>query len=300
MELRHLRHFVALAHAKNFHRAAANLNLAQPALSVSIRKFEEELGVQLVIRHSRGVTLTPEGEVTATQAQDILRRADEVRAFASQVSQGVRGRLAIGFVASATFSLIPSIVAIFRKRFPDVKLRLRETTHVEITRSLLNGELDIGIIRTPLSVRPGVELIPLTADNMVLAIPKDHPFASQTRVEMEDLKDEPLILYSRSGTSSLRTLIDLNFSALGITPTVVEEVAHLHTMIALVESGLGLAFVPSVARLFAHDRVAIANVYFRGTAIPTGLALAYPMDGLRLLGSQFRSICIEQNWGNPS
>lgn len=293
MELRQLRQFLALAHAGNFHRAAAALHMAQPPLSVSIRKLEEELGMRLFERHSRGVTLTPEGEITAAQAREILRQADELKSFATEVVSGSRGVLNVGFVASATYGAVPTIVPAFRKRFPAVDLRLKEATTLDIMKGLRQGDLDVGIVRTPVSGTAGLVVTQLMSESLVLAVPHGHRLQSRSEVELEQLRDEPLILYERTAVPSLRSLIDLSFSTIGITPNVVEEAAHIHTMVALVDCGLGAALLPAILRRAGTGRVRLVDLLCQGAPIQTGLALAVRESEPRRLVNNFAALAID-------
>ena len=293
MELRQLRQFLALAETQNFHRAAELLHIAQPPLSVSIRKLEEELGVRLVDRHPRGVTLTAEGVLAASQAREILRLADELRMFAKEATAGARGPLNVGFVASATYDVIPSLVPVFRERFPAVDLSLREATSIDIIEALAQGDLDVGLVRTPLFETVGVTLTPLASETLVLAVPRGHRLESRAEVELGELKNEPLILYDATAVPALRTLIDLQFSAIGITPKVVQEAAQVHTMVALVECGLGVALVPSVLRRAGLGRVRLVDLFCKGAPIQIGFAIAVRDAEPRRLLKNFAEVAAE-------
>ena len=274
MELRQLRQFLALAEAQNFHRAAAALNMAQPPLSVSIRKLEEELGVRLVERHTRGVTLTREGDVVAGQAREIMRLTDELRRFAKESVNGTRGNLRLGFVASATYDVIPRLAPAFRERYPAVRLRLSEASSQDIVEGVLKGDLHVGIVRTPLTGARGVELTALFPETMLLAIQHGHRFEHRAQVDLAELRGEPLILTPPSRISGLRTVIDMSFSALGFAPNVVEETHHVHTTMSLVESGLGAALLPSTFRRAGLGRVRLVDLVINGQPIEIGMATA--------------------------
>ena len=126
MELRQLRYFVMLAETGNFHRAAERLNMSQPPLTVAIRKLEEELGAALFIRSARGVALTAAGRASLEMARATLAQADRFREAAREGAAGERGRLRVGFVGSATFELLPRLIAEYRRRYPAVELVLEE------------------------------------------------------------------------------------------------------------------------------------------------------------------------------
>lgn len=303
MELRQLRQFVALAETKNFHRASEVLNMAQPPLSVSIRKLEEDLGVRLVERHARGVTLTAEGELAAVQAREILRLADELRQSAAQAVVGARGPLNLGFVASATYDVIPSLVPVFRERYPAVELRLREATSASIIESLVRGDLDAGLVRTPLFGVSGIDLIHLGSESMVLAVPRGHPLESRTEIELGELGTEPIIAWNRTAEPWIRTLIDLSFSAVSVAPNVIEEASQIHTMVALVECGIGVAVVPAVLRRAGLGRVRLVDLVCKGAPIEIGFAVAVRSGPPRRLTTNFANVVVEvlrdPSW-NPS
>ena len=293
MELRQLRQFLALAETRNFHRAAETLHMAQPPLSVSIRKLEEDLGVRLVERHARGVTLTAEGELAASQAREILRLADELRLFATGAVSGARGPLNLGFVASATYDVIPSLVPVFRARYPDVELRLREATSVDIIAGVAQGELDVGLVRTPIFGASGVTLTHLVSENLVLAVPRGHRLESRAEVDLAELRDEPLILWNSEAEPWVRALIDLKFSDIELVPNVVEEVSQIHTMVALVECGIGAGLVPSVLRRSGSGRVRLVDLVCQGAPIQIGFAVAVRAGPSRKLTTNFAEVAIE-------
>src|SRR5438067_4816955 len=134
MELRQLLYFTTLADALNFHRAAERLNISQPPLTVAIRKLEEELGMRLFVRGPRGVTLTAAGEAALGPARAALAEAEAVRQAAREGSEGERGRLTVGFVSSAIYALLPGLIPLYRRRYPQVDLILEESTSVDIAR----------------------------------------------------------------------------------------------------------------------------------------------------------------------
>lgn len=274
MELRQIRQFVVLSELLNFHRAAEALNMSQPPLSISIRKLEQELGVQLFERQARGVTLTEAGMVALPHARGILKGLDAMTDAIDATVDGTGGRLNVGFVGSAVYMLLPRAVPIFRAERPAVDLRLREMTTLEIVRGLETGDLDIGVLRTPVLDTGEVALEPLLKEEIILLMPLNHRMAGQAVVRLEDLRDEPFIGHDRVRTSNYWNLFMGACEAAGFQPKIVEEAAQLHTLIALTESGIGLTFAPAVSRIPAGDRVATARLTVKGEPIMIGLALA--------------------------
>jgi DNA-binding transcriptional LysR family regulator len=274
VELRQIRQFVALAEALNFHRAAEALNMTQPPLSLSMRNLEGELQARLFERHSRGVSLTEAGEAALPHARDALAAAEALARSVRQTAAGERGRLRIGFVGSATYGLLPAIIPRFHERLPGIDLGLKEATSLEIVRGLKEGGLDLGLVRAPLLQDASVALESLYKEALILLAPRDHRLAGAERVRLEDLKDEPFVLYDRVQVPNLFSQTILACEAAGFLPKVVEEAAHIHTLIALVESGLGLALAPAVMRRAAAGRAQCLEITAAGRSLEIGFALA--------------------------
>lgn len=274
MELRQIRQFVVLSELLNFHRAAEALNMSQPPLSISIRKLELELGVALFERQARGVTLTEAGLVALPHARRTLKQLEAMTDAISATVDGTGGRLNVGFVGSAVYMLLPKVVPLFRAQRPAVDLRLREMTTLEIIRGLEAGELDVGVLRTPVLDTGDIALEPLFREEMILLLPPNHPLVGQETVRLEDLRDEPFIGHDRVRTFNYWNLFMSACEAAGFQPKIVEEAAQLHTLIALTESGIGLAFAPAVSRIPAGKRVGYTRLTVKGEPIMIGLALA--------------------------
>ena len=274
MELRQIRQFVTLAETLNFHRAAEALNMTQPPLSLSIRKLEEDLRVRLFERHSRGVSLTQAGQAALPYARDVLAAAEAMARCVRETVSGERGRLRIGFVGSATYGLVPAIVPRFHARHPGIDLGFNEATSLEVIRGLEEGTLDVGLVRTPLLQNASVVLEPLYKEALILLAPRGHRLRNADRVRLEDLKDEPFVLYDRVQVPNLFSQTVMACEAAGFLPRVVEEAAHIHTIIALVESGLGLALAPAVMRRGAAGRTLCLEITAGGRSLEIGFALA--------------------------
>src|SRR5262245_11938704 len=155
-DLRKLRYFVAVAEELHFGRAAERLRLSQPPLSVHVRTLERELGVQLFVRNRRRVTLTVAGSVLLEEAHRLLRQAELSVLHVRRAASGEVGRLAIGFVSTVDYSILPSLVGRFRAKHPGVDLRLLEMTGDRQQEALRTGELDLGL-----------SILPATASDLV-------------------------------------------------------------------------------------------------------------------------------------
>ena len=276
MDLRRLRHFNALAETLNFSRAAERLHIAQPALSVSIQKLETELGTKLFERTPAGVLLTAAGKAALVEARRMLYHGEQLQRTVQAAAEGTGGQLRIGFVGSAIYRVIPSIIPAFRKQYPDVELLLRELTSTVIIARLAEEALDLGIVRTPLLQTHGATLQTLQRDRLVLALPESHPRACEDAcpVILADFAGDPFIMYSSSDAAGLHAHAMSACQAAGFVPLVAQEATQVPTVLALVESGLGVALVPEVMRGYRAPRIRFRDLQ-RAESMETTLALAY-------------------------
>ncbi|WP_454727352.1 MULTISPECIES: LysR family transcriptional regulator [Cupriavidus] len=278
MDLRQLQQFVALAETGNFHRAAERLHMAQPPLSISIRKLEDALGTPLFVRTSRGVRLTQAGEAALHDARRALFHAGQARAAALAAAHGERGALRVGFVGSATYALLPRLIPAFRAAHPGIELILHESTSASILERLERHQLDAGLVRFPILNAGGYVLMPLETDEFVAAVPADSPFAQHDAIALKALAAEPFIMHPRADVPNLQAIAMLLCQQAGFVPRVTQEAVQVQTIISLVESGLGVALVPSVAARYVNRRVRFLRLSSPRPAARIGIALATPAD----------------------
>src|ERR1043165_3300982 len=148
MELRHLRYFVAVADALNFTKASARLRVAQPALSRQMTDLEDEIGVDLMKRSPRGVTLTAEGRLFLEEVRELLKRADEAVEKVRALARGEYGELHVGYAPSPTIEILPPALAAFQKAVPGVQVLLHDMSSDEIADGLRSGSIQLAV--TPL------------------------------------------------------------------------------------------------------------------------------------------------------
>ncbi|MBC7276186.1 LysR family transcriptional regulator [Nocardioides sp.] len=248
MELRHLRYFVAVAEERHFGRAAERLHMAQPPLSQQIRQLEAELGLTLLTRTTRRVDLTPAGAAYLERAREILGAVDAAAHEAASIASGRRGRLLIGCVGSATYSLLPALARTLRAELPEVEFGFRgEMLSPDQAAALADGTLDLGLLRplpTGGSGGPGLSITHLRQENLLVAMPKDHRFAGRRRVRIADLDGEDLVIHAGSGRSAMNAMIQDLFDSAGIHTHIAHEVAETSTLVTFVAAGLGVAIVP--------------------------------------------------------
>jgi len=273
MDLRRLRHFNVVAETLNFSRAAERLHIAQPALSVSIQKLENELGTKLFERTAAGVLLTAPGRAALAQARRVLYHGEQLQRSVRATVDGTAGQLRIGFVGSAIYRVIPTLIPSFRAQYPDVRLILREATSASIMGMLNEEALDLGIVRTPLLQAHGATLQTLQRDHLLLALPQDHPLVGHEQLGLRDMASEPFIMYSASDAAGLRAYAMSACEAAGFAPNVAQEATQVPTVLALVESGLGVALVPEVMRGYREPRIAYRDL--PDAVAETTLAMTY-------------------------
>ncbi|SDD10390.1 LysR family transcriptional regulator [Actinokineospora iranica] len=256
IDLRLLAQFVAVAEEGGFGRAAVRLHMAQPPLSAAVRRLERELGGPLFVRTSRGVRLTAAGAVFLDEARAVLARADRAVDTGRRAVAGLAGRLRLGFVGSATFDLLPRLLAAFRARHPDVRLDLTEAPTAAQVRSLRADTTDAGLGCPPIHDDDGL----LTAEVVfrepyVAAVPAGHPLAARAAIGLAELSDEPFVLFPRDLGPGLHGRILAACQAAGFTPKVAQEAVALQTIAALVVGGVGVALLPASARAVPRSGV---------------------------------------------
>ena len=244
MELRHLRYFVAVAEERHFGRAAERLHMAQPPLSTQIRQLEAELGVALLTRTTRRVELTDAGTAYLARARDLLAAVDDAGLEARRIASGLSGRLVIGCVGSATYTVLPGLARRLREDLPGIDVSFRgELLVPELVEAVLSGALDLALLRPPVD-EPGVVLRPLRRERLVVAVPEAHPLAARAELDVLDLRAQDLVSHPGRGRSMMSTfLVDLCRAA-GFAPRIRHEVAETSTLVTFVAAGLGLAVVP--------------------------------------------------------
>ncbi|WP_198004940.1 LysR family transcriptional regulator [Rubrobacter xylanophilus] len=241
-----MRYFVAVAEEQSFGGAARRLRISQPPLSLQIKALERELGVRLFDRNTRRVMLTDSGRAFLERARVILEEVERAKETAKGAERGLLGKLEVGFVSSATLSLLPPAIRLFRERFGGVELELRELTSAQQIDALYNGETRVGLVRLPLRA-PGIHLEPVFEERLVVALPSGHPLEALDRVSLEAIADLPLIFFTRQLIPGLHAQIIELFQRVGAFPNVAQHAVHLQTIVGLVASGVGISILPSSA-----------------------------------------------------
>ena len=259
MDIRALRYFVAVAETGHMTRAAEQLGIQQPPLSVQIKTLERELGVLLLRRHPRGVALTDAGRLFQAEAARMLQDMEAMKQRMTRVAKGQAGTLAVGFTSSAAaHRFMPEALRAFRRTHPDVELQLREDNAAELTEALAAGRLHCGLLRVPVARPEGLVFETLLREPVLVAMPSDHRLAlarhkDSRPLPLAKLCEEGITLVRRPGAPGLYAELLALCHAKGLRPRVVAEVDRMMTNLNLVAAGVGLSVVPaSMAGVHAH------------------------------------------------
>lgn len=244
MELRHLRHFVALAEELHFGRAAQRLAMTQPPLSLSLQQLEARVGARLLDRDSKGVRLTAAGAAFLPAARALLTQADEARALARDVAAGAVGRLRIGLVGSMLYRGLPQWVAAFEQAHPRIQLSLVEMNSQEQFEALQRRELDTGFVHGR-HIPDGLRAVRVDAQPFVVCVAATHALAARRSVALRALRGQAFILFSRHVSPDYHAQIVEMCLQAGFRPQVRHELRHWLSVVAAVAQGLGVALVPA-------------------------------------------------------
>lgn len=260
MELRHLKYFKTVAEELHFGKAAKRLNMAQPPLSLQIRQLEEELGVPLFRRTKRSVTLTQEGHVFLEKVYQLLENLNESIETVRLVNRGESGEIVIGFLASAAYDVLPSIIKSYRHHYPSIHVTLKQLTTAEQLKALQDETIDIGIISEPIETTLfNYEII--RQEPMVVALPSNHSLTrAQHPITLSDLASEAFILTGRKENQLHYDKVINSCGLAGFSPHILQETKEMSTLISLVSAGIGIAIVPSSIQSLLQNEVVYREI----------------------------------------
>jgi DNA-binding transcriptional LysR family regulator len=269
LELRQLRYFIAVAEELHFGRAAARLHMTQPPLSQAIAALEDLLGAPLFLRNRRTVELAPAGVALLPEARRMLLEADALPELVRRAAAGEAGRLALAFVTSCDYSVLPPFLRRYTERYPAVHLNLVEATSDVQVEELLRGRIDAGLLIPPLPDKAldQLDYLKVLDEPLILCAPAGlDALRDKNPIRLQDLPRLPLIIFPRDISPALHDAILSCFRAAGVTPVIGQLAIQMQTIVSLVSAGMGLALVPqSVSNLMRP------GVEYRALADPTPL-----------------------------
>lgn len=266
MELRQLRYFATVARELNFTRAAAKLHVAQPALSRQVKQLEEELGVALLLRDQRKVTLTAHGETFLVEAESILEQSE--RAVQKARGSGQKS-LNVGYVWGVFHSTVPQALLNFRKAEPALAVNLFDLSAAEQGRALASGKIDVGFIGLSFEAEAAqLDKHRVGSTHFVIALPETHPLVKARRVRLSSLQNEVFLLISDEHFPGASQVMLRACAEAGFKPRTLQVAERGHTILSLVAAGCGVALLPEPISALPH-----ANVVFRPPADPVSADL---------------------------
>jgi DNA-binding transcriptional LysR family regulator len=247
IEVRQARYFLAVAETLHFGRAAEQLAMSQPPLSQAILQLERQLGVTLLDRSGRRVTLTETGRAFAAECRTLIAAARRAQETAAQAEAGLTGTLRIGVVTSALSEPLLSALAAFRDARPRVDLRITEVDTASGQQALHRHEIDIAVIRPATPVR-GLRIQPWRHDEFVIALPPGHLLAADAAVPvpLARFADEPWVWLRREASPDYHDQLMATCRRAGFSPVVRHLASSIFTQLAMTASGLGVTLVPHV------------------------------------------------------
>ncbi|MEW7291780.1 LysR family transcriptional regulator [Aquimarina sp. 2304DJ70-9] len=244
LELRHFTYFLAVAEELHFRKAADRLFISQPGLSRQIKQMEEIIGAPLFVRNKRNVNLTPAGLYLKKELHYIFNHIDFSIKQTRLINEGKEGEIRIGFLGSAMQTVIPELLIKSNKEFPGIQFSLEEmSNHLQVD-AIEKDQLDLGFVRLS-RVPNGLEMKTVYIDTFSLVLPENHHLTVDTFKKIDQVSKENFVLFSSDYSSLYYDKIMSICEDKGFTPKVSHKSVHAQTIYKLVESGLGVAIVPT-------------------------------------------------------
>jgi DNA-binding transcriptional LysR family regulator len=269
MDLSQLRVFLIVARELSFSRAAEKLYRTQPAVSIVIRKLEESLGQQLLVRGARQVKLTDAGELLRDYAERLLNLRDEIQKGMEDLTNLGRGELRLGVNESAIHALLPAL-ARYRKTYPGVRLVMHRTFSRDIPQEVLNYRLDLGAI-SYVPQDPKLTAVEIIRDELTFVVPPKHRLARQRSVDIKDLGKETFIAHSVE--SPYRSRVIQLFEKYRTRLSRDVEMPTIESIKRFVQMGMGVAIVPRMCVQWEVERKLLSEVRIRQLKMPRSLYL---------------------------
>ncbi|AGT08855.1 LysR family transcriptional regulator [Paracoccus aminophilus] len=247
--LRQIHAAVALARTLSFTRAADELNISQPALTVQIRNLEEMLGQRIYDRDNRSVQLTGFGRAILPSLQRLMREMDATLSDIQEIREG-GGVTRIASLPSFATGVLPRLILDFRSLQPQAHIHVSDVVASRVFELVQRGECDLGVSGGP--HLPGdLEVLQSGVQQLHVVFPLGHPYAAREALSLSELIEQPLVMMDAS--TSVRTTLDAAAAKLGVKPRISVEVAFMATAVAMVRAGLGVAILPGAAREVVID-----------------------------------------------
>jgi LysR family transcriptional regulator, hydrogen peroxide-inducible genes activator len=269
MELDQLRYFLRIAETKSFTRAAELLFVSQPALSRSVQKLEEELGVPLFVRKSRVVELSDSGSKFKIRAEQILTLVDDTKA--QLTDDGKTGRVRIGAIPTVAPYFLPTFLKTFAKNFTEAIAEVYEDTTKNLLHQLTQGEIDFAVMALPVNEKH-MEVESLFEEELLLALPRHHELCDKAQIRLKDLEQIPFVMLDEPHCLSTTILSFCRNRSL--QPVIVGRTNQLSTVQELVSLNHGISMVPRMAEQLDHAKTRVYRS-LSGTPLKRTIGVAW-------------------------
>jgi len=243
MEIRHLIYFKTVAELLHFSKAAEQLHISQPPLTRQIKELERELGAVLFHRNNKRVALTDAGRFFLAECESLIQQLERSKQLVRQIHESVSGEFQIGYISATPLASLAKILQQLNQQYPLLKTRLYELSTAKQVKALEAGKLDVGILRAPVSSTQ-LEVTSLRQDPFSLVCAAEQSYS----IPINDLARAPFISYNSGYAPYYHQQFIACCHRMGFTPQVMHECNNMHSILSLVESGLGIALVPSSVR----------------------------------------------------
>lgn len=257
--LRRLRYFHKVADTLNFRRAAAELNITQPALSRAITLLEQDLGVILLKRSNAKVSLSRAGRTFVLECDRVLNTLNHAVEETRRVARGEIGSLAIGYTDTAIAGVIPDIIETFRQAVPGVTILLRQMPTCAQVQMLRSGQLDVGLMTGPTD-NDTFSTVPVQRDRLVALVPKVHKYACRGSLRLCELAPEPFVLGDPNDWVIYNRMLLQICERAGFAPRIVQTAPEIQAIIGLVSCGLGVTVMPESHAVFLNTRTVALEI----------------------------------------
>ncbi|MCI1034833.1 LysR family transcriptional regulator [Raoultella terrigena] len=243
--LRHMWLFLAVAEEKHFGRAAKKLGMTQPPLTQQIQVLEQSLKVRLFDRSKRNVQLTPIGVAILPAVKRFAEQAERLEMAINEAVAGHTGMLTIGAISTAMLNVLPIYIKRMKALMPEVIISVKEIDSSEAIPALSAGEIDLAFARLTGELGEGIESMPVSSDDLVVALPHNHKLAGQRQISLRSLMSEEWVMFSRHLSPVYFDRITAACREEGFSPRIIHEVRSIASQIAFVSCEQGIALVPT-------------------------------------------------------
>ncbi|MBU8571843.1 LysR family transcriptional regulator [Bacillus subtilis] len=254
MEWEQLEYFQTLARIQHVTKAAETLSITQPALSRSIVRLENHLGVPLFDRQGRSIKLNKYGEIFLKRVDSMIREYTEGKEEIQSLLKPDQGEVSLGFLHTLGTTIVPNLIGAFKNQYPNVHFQLNQSHSNQLLDKLKSGELDLCLLAS-FPVESNIMWKPLWKEELFLFLPKNHVLATREDITLNEIANEPFVLMKEG--FALRVTIDHIFEQVNINPNIVFEGEEAATIAGFVAAGLGVSILPDFKGL---DQTNIAKV----------------------------------------